>query len=135
MEADMEELMDGHMDEHDMVGQNIVEHGMKEEDMRHTKHWNLFIIVPQQNTGFILDSDMEGKNEDSYKFTNVVQKAFGNMKWNLVECNQQRHYWKCGYYVMKWMRQFVTHQQHSLPKTVHLNVYLMASMSKKRKSN
>ncbi|GJR06365.1 hypothetical protein Tco_0529349 [Tanacetum coccineum] len=35
---------------------------------------------------FILDSDMEGKNEESYKFTNVVQEAFGNMKWNLVEC-------------------------------------------------
>ncbi|GJZ22179.1 hypothetical protein Tco_0559218, partial [Tanacetum coccineum] len=26
------------------------------------------LIVPQQNTGFILDSDMEGKNEESYKF-------------------------------------------------------------------
>ncbi|GKB14914.1 ulp1 protease family, C-terminal catalytic domain-containing protein [Tanacetum coccineum] len=39
-----------------------------------SKHWNLFIIVPQQNTGFILDSDMEGKNEESYKFTNVVQE-------------------------------------------------------------
>ncbi|PWA78588.1 hypothetical protein CTI12_AA212630 [Artemisia annua] len=50
-----------------------------------SKHWNLFIIVPQQNTGFILDSDMEGKNEESYEFTNVVQKALGNMKWNLVE--------------------------------------------------
>ncbi|GKD49476.1 hypothetical protein Tco_1278452, partial [Tanacetum coccineum] len=45
------------------------------------------IIVPQQNTVFILDFDMEGKNEKSYKFTNVVQKAFGNMKWNLIEVN------------------------------------------------
>ncbi|GJY67563.1 putative ribonuclease H-like domain-containing protein [Tanacetum coccineum] len=26
------------------------------------------LIVPQQNTGFILDSDIEGKNEESYKF-------------------------------------------------------------------
>ncbi|PWA53690.1 hypothetical protein CTI12_AA442640 [Artemisia annua] len=86
-----------------------------------SKHWNLFIILPQQNVGFILDSDMEGKNEESYEFTNVVQKAFGNMKWNLVECNQQRHYWECGYFVMKWMHQFVTHQQHSFPKTVPWN--------------
>ncbi|GJY31183.1 ulp1 protease family, C-terminal catalytic domain-containing protein, partial [Tanacetum coccineum] len=86
-----------------------------------SKHWNLFIIVPQQNTGFILDSDMEGKNEESYKFTNVVQQAFGNMKWNLVECNQQRHYWECGYCLMKWMHQFVTHQQHSFPKTMPWN--------------
>ncbi|GKE67508.1 hypothetical protein Tco_1521669, partial [Tanacetum coccineum] len=31
------------------------------------------LIVPQQNTGFILDSDMEGKNEESYKFPIVVQ--------------------------------------------------------------
>ncbi|GJS69056.1 ulp1 protease family, C-terminal catalytic domain-containing protein [Tanacetum coccineum] len=38
-------------------------------------------------------------------------------KWNFVECNQQRYYWECGYYVMKWMHQFVTHQQHSFPKT------------------
>ncbi|PWA78040.1 FAR1 DNA binding domain-containing protein [Artemisia annua] len=98
-----------------------------------SKHWNLFIIVPQQNTGFILDSDMEGKNEESYEFTNVVQKltqlyhslisfrALGNMKWNLVECNQQRHYWESGYYVMRWMHQFVTHQQHSFPKTMPWN--------------
>ncbi|GKC36994.1 hypothetical protein Tco_1049378 [Tanacetum coccineum] len=43
------------------------------------------IIVPQQNTVFILDFDMEGKNEKSYKFTNVVKKAFGNMKWNLIK--------------------------------------------------
>ena len=39
-----------------------------------SKHWNLFIIVPQQNVGFILDSDMEGKSEESYEFTNVVHK-------------------------------------------------------------
>ncbi|GJU07842.1 ulp1 protease family, C-terminal catalytic domain-containing protein [Tanacetum coccineum] len=42
-------------------------------------------------------------------------------KWNFVECNQQRYYWECGYYVMKWMHQFVTHQQHSFPKTVPWN--------------
>ncbi|GJU17331.1 ulp1 protease family, C-terminal catalytic domain-containing protein [Tanacetum coccineum] len=63
--ADMEELMDGHIHEHDMVGQNIVEHGMKEQDMCHMVK--------------------EGKNEDIYKFTTVVQKAFGNIKWNLAE--------------------------------------------------
>ncbi|GJY92710.1 hypothetical protein Tco_0508492 [Tanacetum coccineum] len=32
------------------------------------------LIVPQQNTGFILDSDMEGKNEESYKFPIAVQQ-------------------------------------------------------------
>ncbi|GKA50277.1 ulp1 protease family, C-terminal catalytic domain-containing protein, partial [Tanacetum coccineum] len=42
-------------------------------------------------------------------------------KWNFVECNQQRYYWECGYYVMKWMHQFVTHRQHSFPKTVPWN--------------
>ncbi|GKA66417.1 uncharacterized mitochondrial protein-like protein [Tanacetum coccineum] len=31
------------------------------------------------------DFDMERKNEESYEFTNVVHKEFGNMKWNLVE--------------------------------------------------
>nr|GEX20554.1 ulp1 protease family, C-terminal catalytic domain-containing protein [Tanacetum cinerariifolium] len=71
--------------------------------------------------GFILDSEREGKNEESYEFTNVVHKAFGNMKWNLVECNQQRHYWECEYYVMKWMHQFVTHQQHTFLETVTWN--------------
>ncbi|GJX55766.1 regulator of MON1-CCZ1 complex [Tanacetum coccineum] len=34
------------------------------------------LIVPQQNTGFILDSDMEGKNEESYKFPIAVQQMF-----------------------------------------------------------
>nr|GEW35666.1 putative reverse transcriptase domain-containing protein [Tanacetum cinerariifolium] len=47
--------------------------------------------------------------------------AFGNMKWNLIECNQQRHYWECEYYVMKWMHHFVTHQQHSFSETVPWN--------------
>nr|GEX65184.1 cytochrome b561, DM13 and DOMON domain-containing protein At5g54830 [Tanacetum cinerariifolium] len=41
--------------------------------------------LPQQNTVFNLDFNMKGKNEESYKFTNVVQKEFGNMKWNLIE--------------------------------------------------
>nr|GEX18831.1 hypothetical protein [Tanacetum cinerariifolium] len=71
-----------------------------------SKHWNLFIIVPQQKIGFVLDSNMEGKNEESCEFTN---------------CNQQGHYWECGYFVMKWMHQFVTHQQHSFPKRVPWN--------------
>ncbi|GKB62765.1 ulp1 protease family, C-terminal catalytic domain-containing protein, partial [Tanacetum coccineum] len=77
------------------------------------------MVYSTNKIGFILDSDMEGKKEESYEFTNVVHKVFGDMKWNFVECNQQRHYWECGYYVMKWMHQFVTHQQHSLPKTAN----------------
>ncbi|GKE99814.1 hypothetical protein Tco_0023165, partial [Tanacetum coccineum] len=34
------------------------------------------LIVPQQNTRFILDSDMERKNEESYKFPIAVQQMF-----------------------------------------------------------
>ncbi|GJT27549.1 hypothetical protein Tco_0907824 [Tanacetum coccineum] len=37
------------------------------------------LIVPQQNTGFILDSDMEGKNEESYKFPIAVQQSFNSL--------------------------------------------------------
>nr|GEU35980.1 putative reverse transcriptase domain-containing protein [Tanacetum cinerariifolium] len=41
---------------------------------KHRKHWNLFIIVPQQKIGFISDSNREGKIEERYEFTNVVHK-------------------------------------------------------------
>ncbi|GJU47948.1 putative reverse transcriptase domain-containing protein [Tanacetum coccineum] len=37
------------------------------------------VIVPQQNTGFILDSDMEGKNEESYKFPVAMQQSFNSL--------------------------------------------------------
>ncbi|GKB88126.1 hypothetical protein Tco_0960398, partial [Tanacetum coccineum] len=37
------------------------------------------LIVPQQNTGLILDSDMEGKNEESYNFPITVQKSFNSL--------------------------------------------------------
>ncbi|GKD56195.1 hypothetical protein Tco_1289582, partial [Tanacetum coccineum] len=37
------------------------------------------LIVPQQHIRFILDSNMEGKNEESYKFPIAMQQSFNSL--------------------------------------------------------
>ncbi|GJV10978.1 hypothetical protein Tco_1352519 [Tanacetum coccineum] len=38
-----------------------------------------------------------------------------NLDWTFLQCNQQKYTWECGYYVMKWILDFVMIIQHEFP--------------------
>lgn len=90
-------------------------------------HWMLLLICPNQRTGYILDSKKmsNGKTIENYLVVKCVEEATVRlnensnttypMTWTLVECNQQPSSWECGYYVMRWMFEFVLNQQDEFP--------------------
>ncbi|KAL4561270.1 hypothetical protein LXL04_033434 [Taraxacum kok-saghyz] len=94
-----------------------------------SRHWLLLVICPYQRTGYILDSIKKSGNPlDRYKVISHVERAVATyngtteishpMKWTFTNCNQQLSNWECGYYVMKWMREFVMYRQHVFPKNL-----------------
>ncbi|CAH1426431.1 unnamed protein product [Lactuca virosa] len=40
------------------------------------------------------------------------------MTWTIADCNQQSSNWECGYYVLKWMREFVMYRQYAFPNNL-----------------
>ncbi|CAI9282493.1 unnamed protein product [Lactuca saligna] len=78
------------------------------------------------NSGCILDSIKKSGNPiDSYKVIKHVEKAVEMFNedletshpviWIIADCNQQLSKWECGYYVLKWMREFVMYRQYAFP--------------------
>nr|GEW87515.1 hypothetical protein [Tanacetum cinerariifolium] len=61
------------------------------------------------------------KKERTYWLTSHLHDAVGSYTWTMVKCNQQEVDSNAGYYVMRWMYDFViTHQIHFL-KTVRIH--------------
>ncbi|GKA72488.1 ulp1 protease family, C-terminal catalytic domain-containing protein [Tanacetum coccineum] len=82
-------------------------------------HWVLFVVCPKQRACYILDSHqpkIKKRTERSYWLTSCLNKFVANYK--VVECNQQAGLWECGYYVLKWMHEFVTVHQDHFPDTI-----------------
>ncbi|CAH1426430.1 unnamed protein product [Lactuca virosa] len=78
-----------------------------------SRHWLLLVICPYQRTGYILDSikkAVEMFNEDF--------ETSHPMTWTIADCNQQSSNWECGYYVLKWMREFVMYRQYAFPNNL-----------------
>ncbi|KAL4589673.1 hypothetical protein LXL04_002581 [Taraxacum kok-saghyz] len=99
---------------------------------RHGKvggHWMLLVICPHQFKGYILDSVFGSKELKSYKIVHHVNRAvtrfkkdktnkacFSPTSWSFPKCNKQLDNWECGYYVMRWMHEFVLFRQHNFPQ-------------------
>nr|KAJ0214647.1 hypothetical protein LSAT_V11C400186960 [Lactuca sativa] len=96
-------------------------------------HWTLLVICPNKGTGYILDS-LKNSNEkavENYIVVKYVEEAVASLKedietthpmnWTLVECNQQPSGWECGFYVMRWMFEFVLTRQYEFPNKSNWN--------------
>ncbi|CAH1417330.1 unnamed protein product [Lactuca virosa] len=93
----------------------------------------LLVICPNQGTGYILNSQKnpDEKPVENYIVVKYVEEAVARlkeaidtthpMKWTLVECNQQPSSWECGFYVMRWMFEFVLTQQNEFPNKNNWN--------------
>ncbi|GKC36247.1 ulp1 protease family, C-terminal catalytic domain-containing protein [Tanacetum coccineum] len=85
-------------------------------------HYVLFIIWPKHGRGFILDSQKESvfHTEDNYRLAGLVDSVLGGrLKWELPTANRQPSTWECGYYVMRWMHDFVLkYQNDDFPNTI-----------------
>ncbi|GJV50114.1 putative reverse transcriptase domain-containing protein, partial [Tanacetum coccineum] len=85
-------------------------------------HYVLFIICPKHGRGFILDSQKESvfHTEDNYRLAGLVDSVLGgSLKWELPTVNRQPSTWECGYYVMRWMHDFVLkYQNDDFPNTI-----------------
>nr|XP_043639125.1 uncharacterized protein LOC122610198 [Erigeron canadensis] len=84
-------------------------------------HWSLFILRPNELTGYILDSIGKGKTEDHYRLPSFVKKLFKGFRWIFPKVQQQQSNWECGYYVMNWLYDFVKYQQYSFPAYIPWN--------------
>nr|GEY80141.1 ulp1 protease family, C-terminal catalytic domain-containing protein [Tanacetum cinerariifolium] len=88
------------------------------------RHYVLLIICPKDGRGFILnlqkDSQIMRTVTDSLDLW--TRKVVGSLKWDFPLVNRQLKDWECGYYVMKWMHDFVLkYQNDNFPNTVPWN--------------
>ncbi|GJT31915.1 RNA-directed DNA polymerase, eukaryota, reverse transcriptase zinc-binding domain protein [Tanacetum coccineum] len=84
------------------------------------RHYVLFIICPKHGMGFILNSSKgSNTNEQCYRLAGLVESVVGSLKWECPLVNRQPGDWECGYYVMKWMHDFVLkYQNENFPNIV-----------------
>ncbi|GJU65139.1 hypothetical protein Tco_1246974 [Tanacetum coccineum] len=58
-------------------------------------------------------------NEQSYRLSGLIESVVGSIKWEFPLVNRQPEDWECGYYVMKWMHDFVLkYQNENFPNVV-----------------
>ncbi|CAH1418482.1 unnamed protein product [Lactuca virosa] len=96
-------------------------------------HWMLLVICPNQGTWYILDSQKnpDEKPVENYIVVKYVEEVVTRLKedidtthpmnWTLVECNQQPSGWECGFYIMRWMFEFVLTRQNEFPNKKNWN--------------
>ncbi|GKC07057.1 ulp1 protease family, C-terminal catalytic domain-containing protein [Tanacetum coccineum] len=76
-------------------------------------HYVLFIICPKHGMGFILNSSKgSNMNEQCYRLTGLVESVVRSLKWEFPLVNRQPGDWECGYYVIKWIHDFVLKYQN-----------------------
>ncbi|PWA73087.1 ulp1 protease family, C-terminal catalytic domain-containing protein [Artemisia annua] len=77
-------------------------------------HHVLLIICPKHGRGFILDSYKweKKRTKETYYLVKQVERAVGHLSWELLVVNLQEDTWECGFYVMKWVLDFVLKYQH-----------------------
>nr|GEV34405.1 ulp1 protease family, C-terminal catalytic domain-containing protein [Tanacetum cinerariifolium] len=74
----------------------------------------LLIICPKHERGFILDSFKweKKKTKEDYYLVSQVERVVGHLSWELPIVSLQEDTWECGFYVMKWVLDFVLKYQH-----------------------
>ncbi|XP_071700146.1 uncharacterized protein [Rutidosis leptorrhynchoides] len=55
---------------------------------------------------------------NKYYIIPYFQGAVGCLTWDQPMCQQQEVEWECGYYIMKWMHQFILFDQHRLHQEI-----------------
>ncbi|PWA96447.1 hypothetical protein CTI12_AA039260 [Artemisia annua] len=77
-------------------------------------HHVLLIICPKHGRGFILDSYKweKKRTKEDYYLVKQVERVVGHLSWELPVVNLQEDTWECGFYVMKWVLDFVLKYQH-----------------------
>ncbi|GJT47065.1 hypothetical protein Tco_0955780 [Tanacetum coccineum] len=69
--------------------------------------------MPQTWNGIILNSSKgSNTNEQCYRLAGLMESVVGSLKWEFPLVNRQPGEWECGYYVMKWMHDFVLKYQN-----------------------
>nr|GFC57070.1 ulp1 protease family, C-terminal catalytic domain-containing protein [Tanacetum cinerariifolium] len=88
-----------------------------------SRHYVLLIICPKDGRGFILNPQKDSQtNENYYRLDGLVDSVVGSLKWDFPLVNRYPKDWECGYYVMKWMHEFVLkYQKDNFPNTVPWN--------------
>nr|GEU99007.1 ulp1 protease family, C-terminal catalytic domain-containing protein [Tanacetum cinerariifolium] len=83
------------------------------------RHYVLLIICLKDGRGVILNPQKDSQmNENCYRLAGLVDSFGGSMKWDFPLVNRQPKDWECGYYIMKWMHDFVLKYQHdNFPNT------------------
>ncbi|GKB09667.1 hypothetical protein Tco_0837979 [Tanacetum coccineum] len=75
---------------------------------------NILTLFSSHGRGFILDSFKwkEKKTKEDYYLVSQVERVVGPLSWELPTVNLQEDIWECGFYVMKWVLDFVLKYQH-----------------------
>ncbi|PWA74706.1 hypothetical protein CTI12_AA249150 [Artemisia annua] len=73
------------------------------------RHYVLFIICPKCGMAFILNSSKDSsKNVKTYRLAGLVESVVGSLRWEFPAVNNRQPFdWECGFYMMKWMHDFV----------------------------
>nr|GEV40326.1 ulp1 protease family, C-terminal catalytic domain-containing protein [Tanacetum cinerariifolium] len=87
------------------------------------RHYVLHIICLKDGRGFILNPQKDSQtNENCYRLAGLMDAVVGSLKWDFPLVNRQPKDWECGYYVMKWMHDFVLkYQNDNFPNIVPRN--------------
>ncbi|XP_056695318.1 uncharacterized protein [Spinacia oleracea] len=102
-------------------------------------HWVLCVIDPYNNTVYYLDSLrtlefirneqgiigdlLENVNTALFQFQSereLATKLKMSTKWLKIQCPFQEDYIKCGYYVMRFMKEIISHKRLQIPEVVSL---------------
>ncbi|GJQ89458.1 ulp1 protease family, C-terminal catalytic domain-containing protein [Tanacetum coccineum] len=77
-------------------------------------HHVVLIVCPNHGRGFILDSFKweKKRTKEDYYLVKQVERVVGRLCWELPIVNLQEDIWECGFYVMKWVLDFVLKYQH-----------------------
>nr|GFC15755.1 ulp1 protease family, C-terminal catalytic domain-containing protein [Tanacetum cinerariifolium] len=83
----------------------------------------MYYSYPKDGRGFILNPQKDLQtNENCYRLAGLVDSVVGSLKWDFPLVNRQPKDWECGYYVMKWMHDFILkYQNDNFPNTVPWN--------------
>ncbi|KAM6570662.1 hypothetical protein CsatB_018647 [Cannabis sativa] len=73
-------------------------------------HWTLIIIDKDHQICYFLDALGNPPPEDLKLLMSMVFDKNGGAKWRTIECPRQSSTAKCGFYVLKMMKDFVTNE-------------------------
>ncbi|XP_021836618.1 uncharacterized protein [Spinacia oleracea] len=94
------------------------------------RHWILCVIDPEADVVYYLDPLREENRPTGHDLRSVVDTALliyqnqigaakkmkKNTTWSKIQCPRQTNNVDCGYYVLRFMREIVNHNQSQIPE-------------------